>query len=280
MKTGLVLEGGGMRGLYTAGILDLFLKENIDFDYIIGVSAGACNAASYISRQLERNQRIFLNFIGDRRYLSLYNFLKTGSLFGMDFIFDEIPNKLDLFDYDAFKKSTVDFLTGVTDIMTGKTVYFNKEKMCGNFMILRASSSIPVFSPIVEFEGGKYLDGGTSDPIPVKKAVDDGCEKLVIVLTHNRGYKKSPERFKNIYRKIYKSYPEMINVLDKRHEVYNQTIDFIEKLESEGKALVLAPKRPFSVGRFEKKPSKLKDLYQQGFEETKEISEDIKSFLI
>lgn len=196
MKIGLVLEGGGMRGLYTAGVLDGLTDAHWLPDYVVGVSAGADNAASYLSGQRGRNFRINTDYLKDKRYLSVHNFLRTKSLFGMDFIFHEIPNKLDPFDYKAFASCPCAFEVGVTEVETGKTAFLGREPMeKGDFSALRASSSIPVFSPIVEIDGKKYLDGGTSDPIPVRRALEWGCDRVVVVLTRERGYRKKPEGF-------------------------------------------------------------------------------------
>ena len=279
LKTGVVLEGGGMRGLFTGGVLDCLMDEKITFDYCIGASAGACNGVSFLSGQRGRNARINLTYATDKRYVSLRNFLKTRSMFGMDFIFQEIPDKLDPFDYAAFQKNPTEFVTVVTDAETGTPFYFNKSEINGNSTVLRASSSIPVFSPVVEYKNGRYLDGGTTDPIPVAKALTDGCNKVVVVLTRDRNYRKQPESMRPIYKHILKKYPAMITALDKRHEVYNNTLDLLKKLEKDGTALVLAPPQEVTLSRFEKSPDKLQNLYQQGYNETKRLKKEIKNFL-
>lgn len=268
MKIGLVLEGGGMRGLYTTGVLDCFLDHDIMTDYVIGVSAGACHGVSYLSKQRGRSFRINTAYLKDNRYLSLRNFLKTKSLFGMDFIFDEIPHKLDIFDYDTFLNSPCEYKLAVTDVNTGKPVYFDKKHLNHDSTILKASCSIPIFSPIVEYQNGLYLDGGTSDSIPVKKALEDGCDYLIIVLTRDREYSKKPESFRGIYSKVFKKYPKMIECLDNRHLMYNETLTFIKQLEQDGKALVIAPSHPLDISRFEKNMDKLNDLYQLGYNDT------------
>ncbi len=265
MKIGLVLEGGGMRGLYTGGVLQAFSDGQWLPDYVIGVSAGACNAFSYLSGQQGRNLRINTDYLKDKRYLSVQNFLRTKSLFGMDFIFGEIPEKLDPFDYEAFRNNPCVFELGVTDVATGKPVYFSKDSFAdGDFTLLRASSSIPVFAPMVPYGDRFYLDGGTSDPIPVERALQMGCDKLVVVLTRERGYQKKPERFRAAYRRAFRKYPCMAGTLDRRHTVYNQTLKKVAELEQAGKALVIAPKTPLGVDRFEKNRDKLIAVYQQG----------------
>lgn len=264
MKIGLVLEGGGMRGLYTVGALDVLMERGITFDYCIGVSAGACNAVSFLSGQQGRGKRVILNYIGDKRYVGIGNFLREHSLFGMDFIFNQIPHELDPFDYETFLASPCEFVAGVTDVTTGAPAYFGREVMDHDSTVLRASSAIPLFSPIVQFQGGEYLDGGTSDPIPVKKALADGCEKVLVVLTRDRSYEKSPESFRHFYRRAFRKYPEMIRLLDTRHTLYNETRRQLWELEKQGTALVVAPSSPVEIGRFEKDREKLEALYQQG----------------
>ncbi len=279
MKTGLVLEGGGMRGLYTAGVLDALLDGGWLPDYVIGVSAGAGNAASYLSGQRGRNFRVNTSYLKDKRYLSVRNYLRTKSLFGMDFIFDEIPNKLDLFDFDAFYRSPCAFEVGVTRVETGQPEYFDKSYFTrGDFRLLQASSSIPIFSPMVYLEGKAYLDGGTADPIPVLRALDWGCGRVVVVLTRPRGYQKPPEGFRRLYRHVLRRYPNMVQTLDCRHQVYNRTLARLETLEQEGKALVVAPERPLGVDRFEKDKQKLSAIYQMGLEQTAALLERIRLF--
>lgn len=271
MKVGLVLEGGGMRGLYTSGVLDYFLDQQIFVDYVIGVSAGACNGVSYLSKQKGRNYRINTSYITDKRYLSLSNFIKTKSLFGMDFIFNEIPHQLDPFDYETFLNSPSEYKLGVTDVLTGRPVYFDKTHLNHDSTILKASSSIPVFSPIIEYQNGWYLDGGTTDSIPVKQALKDGCDHVIIVLTRDRNYIKKPESFRFIYSKVLKAYPNLIQALDNRHLMYNETLKFIKGLEQQGKATVIAPSSPLEISRFEKNINKLKNIYELGYLDASKI---------
>ncbi|MBO5407789.1 MAG: patatin family protein [Clostridia bacterium] len=278
MKLGLVLEGGGMRGIYTVGVLDCLMEENFRSDYVIGVSAGACNGASYVSRQKGRALRTNTEYIADSRYLSIRNFLKTKSLFGMDFLFDEIPNHLIPMDYETFYSDPCEFVIGVTDVITGSPKYFGKEMLEPKNTILRASSSIPVFAPIVEYQGGKYLDGGTTDAIPVKQAIKDGCDKVIVILTRERSYQKQPEKFRSIYHKIYKEYPKLVEALDSRHIQYNNTLAYLKQLEQEGKALVIAPDAPLPIGRFEKNPEQLKKVWNLGFDQTKKLMQSIREF--
>ena len=279
MKIGLVLEGGGLRGLYTAGVLDVLMEQGIQADYVIGVSAGAGNGVSYVSRQLGRNRRINTEYLKDKRYLSFSSFIKTKSLFGMDFIFDEIPNRLDPFDKEAFFASTCEFCAGVTDVRTGKPVYFGKDDLKQDFTVLRASASLPIFSPIVEYKQGKYLDGGMSDPIPAQRALKDGCDRLIIVLTRERSYVKQPEKFRAVYRRQLRDYPAMIDALDHRHELYNRTLETVRSLEKERKALVIAPQTPPEVSRFERNKQKLLELCEKGRSDTLRLLPQITTFI-
>ena len=269
MKIGLVLEGGGMRGIYTIGVLDCLMDEKFRADYVIGVSAGACNGSSYVSNQKGRAYRTNTEYITDSRYLGIKNYLTTKSLFGMDFLFDQIPNKLIPFDYDAFFNSHCEFVMGVTDVITGRAKYFDKSHVEPKNTVLRASSSLPVFAPIVEYQGGKYLDGGVSDSIPVKKALEDGCDKVIVVLTREHGFIKKPEKFRGVYKRMYKNYPQLVEALDHRHENYNETLSFLKTLEQEGKAIVIAPDAPLPVSRFEKNPEQMKKVWEIGYNDMK-----------
>lgn len=276
MKIGLVLEGGGMRGLYTSGVLDYFLDHQISVNYVIGVSAGACNGISYLSNQKGRSYRVNTNYISDKRYLSLSNFIKTKSLFGLDFIFDVIPHELDVFDYETFLNSPIEYKLGVTDVLTGRPVYFDKTHLDHDSTILKASSSIPVFSPIIEYQNGLYLDGGATDSIPVKQALADGCDHVIIVLTRDRSYIKKPESFRLIYSNVLKKYPNLIKALDNRHVTYNDTLKFIKELEQQQKATVIAPTSPLKIGRFEKNINKLKNIYELGYLDASKVMDSFK----
>ena len=278
MKTGLVLEGGGMRGMYTIGVLDRFLNAEISFDYVIGVSAGACNGVSFVARQRGRNYRINTKYATDKRYISLSNLMSERSLFGMKFLFETVPDELVPFDYGMFLSSPCEFVTGVTDVKLGRPVYFGKEALDHDTTVLRASSSIPCFSPMVPFRGGLYLDGGTSDPIPFRKALADGCDRVVVVLTRDRAYRKKPEGLRPVYRTMYRRYPAMIELLDRRYLIYNRTLDDLRTAESKGLALVIAPEAPLSIGRFEHDPRRLAAAAQLGYHDAARLEQKIRSF--
>lgn len=275
---GLVLEGGGMRGVYTCGVLEYFMERDLYFNYIIGVSAGACNAASYISKQRGRNEKVNIGFVNDSRYMSFRNLVRGKSIFGMDFIFDEIPNKHVPFDFETFHKSSCEFLIGVTDCNTGEPLYLNKEDVNNKFNALRATSSLPIVSPIVNFKGHELLDGGISDSIPIVKSIKDGNKKNVIVLTRNEGYRKNQMKFGNLVKFKYRNYPFLIEAMMNRHKKYNETLEYIEKLETEGKAIVIRPSKKLTIDKFEKNPEKLHELFQNGYEDAKNFYEKIKEF--
>ncbi|MDP4117797.1 MAG: patatin family protein [Bacillota bacterium] len=277
MKTGLVLEGGGMRGFFTIGVLDGFMDCGLSFDYIVGVSAGAAHALSYISGQYGRGLRANLDYISDPRYLSMHNLLRDRSIFGMDFIFRELPSEIDPLDYDTLASSTVEYKVGATNIETGKIRYFSKEELGDDFLALRASTSLPFVAQPVEIDGKKYMDGGIGDPIPVRRALLDGCDKIVVVLTRSVGYKKKPQSFRRAYTSYYRKYPAYVKLMDCRHKVYSAQQKLVSALEKEGKAVVIAPSASnTNTNHFEKRRDVLLKLYEHGYntacEKFKEIT--------
>lgn len=193
----LVLEGGGMRGMFSAGVFEAFMQKELIFPHIVGVSAGACNIVSYMSQQPLRTRRVIQNYVGDKRYCSLSNWLRTRSLFGFDFILKELPQNLLPFDYEAFRKYPGQLYVGTTDVITGKPAWYTQGDMDKDFLPLRASASLPFFAPVVTIGGHKLLDGAIVEPIPISKSIADGYQKFVIVLTRNAGYRKNT-RYRNI----------------------------------------------------------------------------------
>ncbi|WP_043933707.1 patatin-like phospholipase family protein [Bacillus sp. EB01] len=273
---GLVLEGGGMRGVYTAGVLEYFLDNGISFPYVIGVSAGACNAASYLSGQKGRNKVVNIDYVSDPRYLSWQNFRRNRQLFGMDFIFDEIPNKLVPYDYQAFNQNSTEFVVGTTDCISGEPVYFGKSDYGTDLLtVLKASSSLPFIAPEIKFGGRTLLDGGISDPIPIKKAQSEGYKKNVVILTRNEGYLKKPSRFSFLVNRKYPDYRGLQSSLRQRYQVYNDTVSYLKKEKQDGRAFIIQPNLPLKVGRMEKDPVKLSNLYEQGYTDAKLLSDDL-----
>ena len=274
INAGLVLEGGGMRGVYTAGVLEYFLEQEISFPYVIGVSAGAANAASYLSKQRGRNKKVNVDMVTDPRYLSWRNFIKTGQAFGMDFVFDEIPNKLVPYHYDQFYQTTSEFVVGTTDCHTGEPIYFSKEDYGQDILkVIRASSSLPFLAPEIQFKNKTLFDGGITDPIPIKKSVKDGNKRNVVVLTRNEGYLKKPSTFNFFVKRKYPHYRGLQQALAKRYRVYNETIAYLSEEEKKGNVLIIRPTVPLEVGRMERNPVKLETLYWQGYEDAKSMSD-------
>ncbi|MGG4489786.1 patatin-like phospholipase family protein [Metabacillus idriensis] len=265
VSSGLVLEGGGMRGVYTAGVLEYFMEKDLYFPYIIGVSAGACMGASYVSGQKGRNKTVNINYANHKSYLSLSNYIRHKQLFGMDFIFDEIPNKLVPFHFDAFLKSDQTFLVGTTDCKTGEPVYYNKNDIGKDILtILRASSSLPFIAPMIDYEGRKLLDGGIVDSIPIRKSQSDGNVRNVVILTRNAGYRKKKSTMEWMVRRSFRTYPLLADAMLNRYEQYNQTLDYIEEQEKLGNVFVIRPSKKLEVDRIERNPVKLERLYEQG----------------
>lgn len=260
----LILEGGTLRPIFSAGVMDALLDNNITFPYCIGVSAGITNGVSYISKQKGRNLEVVTKYRNDNRYLSYRNFLRCKSIFGLDFVFDEIPNNLIPFDMDTYRKYPGKVLVGVTNAHTGKTEYLNGKDLDDKATMLRATCAIPLLFPVIKINGKEYYDGGLCDPIPIKKAIADGNTKHLIVLTQPKGYKKELSK-KNILvaKLLNKKYPNLKTTLLNRHNHYNETVKFCEQLESEGKVLILRPE--YNLDSFEKDINKLKSSYDHGY---------------
>lgn len=280
MKTGLVLEGGGMRGGYTAGVLDAFLDEGIAFSYCIGVSAGACNALSYIGKQRKRYYYANTRYLKDSRYMGIRSLLKTGYLFGNRFVFDDITLRLVPLDFAAFQRESPHCpLTVVTtDCQTGKPRYDVIQNLTTEMKLVEASSSLPILSPMVSYQGRLLMDGGISDSVPVRRALEDGCEKLVVILTQAADYRKSPNQLMPLIRRTYHAYPRLVRLLEKRHIVYNETLDFLAEQEREGKVLIIRPQKPVEIGRMERNPEKITALYEDGLQDGAAVAARVRSF--
>ena len=279
IEAGLVVEGGGMRGVYTAGVLDYFMEKNLYFDDCYGVSAGACHISSYVSKQIGRSIKVTLDYINDKRYCSINSLIKTGDMFGVEMLYDIIPNKLELYDYDTFNKFKGNFYSVVTNCKTGKAEYIKIKDMKKDIIAVRASSSLPLLSRIVEINGKEYLDGGITDSIPIKKSIKDGHKKNVVILTRDKTYRKSKPKFLSFFKLKYKKYPNLVKAIENRYKMYNETLDFIEEEKAKNKVFIIQPKLPVKISRIEKDKDKLKALYNQGYEDAKEIYEDLMKFL-
>lgn len=271
-NVGLVLEGGGMRAVYTGGVLEYFSDHELFFPYIVAVSAGGCNAASYISKQKGRNKKVTIDLVNHPNYLSYKNYLFKNELFGMDFIFDEIPNQIVPFDYDTFNQSNQKFFIGTTNCHTGESHFIEKND-CGKEIntVLKASSSLPLMAPVVDYNGTPLLDGGISNPLPIDKSERDGNSKNVVILTRNIGYRKSRQKFTWMFKKKYRNYPKLVECIQERHEKYNSAIEYIEKQEQVGNTFVFRPSLPLQVGRIERDKTKLNELFKLGYEDAKRL---------
>lgn len=280
-KVGLVLEGGGMRGMYTTGVLDVLLEEKLFADAVIGVSAGAIFGCSYMSEQHGRGIRYNLKYIKDDRYLSIKSWLKTGNIFNAQFCYDELPNKLDVFDYDKFAENAakVPFYVCCTNVDTGKPEYIRCTDFTKEMDYMRASASLPLVSKIVYKGGKKLLDGGTADSIPVDFFRSIGYKKNIVVLTRPEGYVKEASSTAKLLKFRYKQYPEFIETNMKRHENYNKSVAAIEEYEKNGEAIIIRPSAEYKISRLEKDRDKLKYMYKLGRKDAKAKLNELKSFL-
>lgn len=267
---GLVLEGGGMKGLYTAGVLEYFMENALFFPYVVGVSAGACMGATYLSRQKGRNKKVNTELVCDHRYISYRNFIKKRELFGMDFLFDEVPNKLVPFDFQTFMNANEQFVIGTTDCESGQALYYNKHEHGNDILkIIRASSSVPFIAPAVDYDGKKLLDGGMSDPIPVRKAQEDGFRKNVVIMTKPAGYRKHPNLFSKMAKFLYRSYPKVANLLAEHYQLYNDTISYMNSPQQNVNFFIIQPSLHLPVSGIERNKEKLIHLYNLGYEDAK-----------
>ncbi len=274
----LILEGGTFRPIFSAGIMDALLDNNIIFPYCIGVSAGITNGFSYFSNQRGRNLEIMEHHRNDKRYISFRNFLKCKSIFGLDFVFDEIPNKLYPYDTDALTNYNGKILVGVTNAESGKTEYLDGKKIDSKNTMLRATCAIPLFFPAIKINNNSYYDGGLCDPIPVRKAIEDGNDKHLIILTRPKSYRKKLGRGNKLAAKLVgRKYSNLKNAFLTRHEMYNETVRFCEQLEKEGKAIILRPSEEQAIDSFEKDVNVLKQAYFNGYNMAIERLDDIKS---
>ena len=278
--SGLILEGGGLRGVYTSGVLRFFMDKGLFFPYVIGVSMGACNAANYVSRQPERNRIVNIRYVNDSRYLSYLRLLAGGELFGMDFIFDTIPHSLVPFDYETFRNSEVRCITVATDCVTGEALYFEKNALGEEYLpVLRASTCIPFISRPVRFNGLILMDGGISDSVPIGKSIRDGNTKHVLILTRPKGYRKKPSPLSRIARLRYPRFPGLSHALGRRHAEYNETMDCIDRMEHKGEAFIIRPRSYLPVGRIERSKVKLYTTYDQGYEDAEKAFERLTRYL-
>lgn len=264
-KTGLVLEGGGMRGVFTSGVLDAFMKHELYFPYVVAVSAGACNGLSYMSRQPRRARYSNIDMLRKYDYISLKSLLTQGSIFDPNILYERFPNEIVPFDYETYRKNRATFEMVTTNCVTGHAEYLSeKEDAKRMTAIVKASSSLPYVAQITEVDGIPMLDGGIVDSIPVVRAIDQGYSPNVVVMTRNRGFRSSEHDFK-IPRFIYKEYPRLRVALSHRVEVYNRQLELVERMEDWGEVICIRPERPMEVERICRNVEKLERLYEEGF---------------
>lgn len=280
MKYGLVMEGGAMRGLFTAGVTDVLMENGIEFDGAVGVSAGACFGCNYKSRQRGRAIRYNLRFCRDKRYCSVRSLIKTGDMFGGEFCYHTLPDKLDIFDYDAYNSNPMEFYVVCTDVESGRPVYkrlntVNSERL----EWIRASASMPLASKIVEIDGRKFLDGGISDSIPLRFMENNGYDKNIVILTQPRDYEKKDSKSISLVKKAYKKYPKLVGTYANRPKMYNEQLKHIRKSEKQGKAFVIAPPATLPVGHVEHNQDKLLEVYRIGRNTALKYLDEILKFM-
>lgn len=279
-KSGLVMEGGAMRGMFTCGVIDVFMENDITFDGAIGVSAGAAFGCNIKSHQIGRPIRYNKKYCNDKRYASFRSWLKTGDLFNAEFCYDTMPLVLDPWDQEAFIQDPMEFWCVATDVETGKPYY--RQLIKGDkedIKWIRASASIPIFSRPVELEGGKYLDGGTADSIPLRFFEKQGYDPIVVIETQPAEYRKKPQKHMPVVRFMMRKYPNMIKTMKYRYHMYNKEKEYVQAQERRGKILVIRPKKPLNIKSVNKDPNELERVYQLGRQVALERLEDVKAFL-
>lgn len=263
--TGLVLEGGAMRGMFTCGVLDVFMENDVTFDAMVGVSAGASFGCNFKSKQIGRAIRYNKKYCDDKRFASIGNLLREGNIFGADFCYNRIPFELDVFDTDTFKNNPMDFYCVCTDVETGRPYYHKCSDGLGtDLKMIQASASMPVVSKIVNINGKKYLDGGVSDSVPVRFFEKIGFERIVVILTQPVNYVKKPNRMVPLIKLMYSKYPNLVAAMKNRHEMYNECTEHVLELEREGRIFVIRPDEPLGIPHIVKNDAELERVYQIG----------------
>lgn len=280
MKTGLVLEGGAMRGLFSAGVTDVLMEEGIAFDGAIGVSAGAAFGCNVKSGQIGRALRYNTTYCNDPRYCSLRSLLKTGDLYGAEFCYSTIPYELDPFDVEAYNRNPIDFYVVCTDVETGEAVYHNcPESNLESMQWFRASASMPLVSRIVEVGGYRLLDGGIADSIPLEAFEKLGYERNLVILTQPEGYVKKPNKAMPLMRLALGKYPKLLRTMANRHTIYNQQVAYAQTRQADGAALILRPEAPLDISRTEHDADKLRAAYRHGQDVARKNLATIRAFL-
>ena len=280
MKTGLIMEGGALRALFSAGVIDVMMEHHLKFDGLIGVSAGAAFGCNYKSNQAGRAIRYNKRFAHDTRYCSVRTLLKTGDIFGGEFCYHTLPEQLDIFDQDTFETNPMEFVVVCTDVETGQPVYKRIDK-CGHdtYEWIRASASMPLVSKIVEVEGCKLLDGGIADSIPLAYFQQQGYRRNVVVLTQPEGYVKQPNSLMPLMRLSLRRYPKMVKAIADRHIMYNREVEYVKEEGLKGDTLVIRPKKKLPINHLSHDEAKMEACYQAGREVTLNMFDELKAFL-
>lgn len=280
MKKGLVLEGGAMRGMFSAGVMDVLMENGIDFDGMVGVSAGAVFGCNYKSGQIGRTIRYNMKYIKDPRYCSVRSLIKTGDMFGREFCYHTIPFELDIFDNEAFVKNPLEFYVVITDINTGKAVYKRIDSADQKGLkYMQASASMPLVSKPVVIDGKEYLDGGITDSVPLEFFIQKGYDKNLVILTQPKGYIKSKNSLIPLMKLKLRKYPKLIEAMTNRHIMYNKQTEYTEKMAQKGKAFIIRPSEKLPIGRLEKNPETLKAVYDSGRAEALKNLDKITEYL-
>lgn len=280
MKKGLIMEGGAMRGMFTAGVIDVMMEQQIEFDGAIGVSAGAAFGCNYKSKQTGRVIRYNTRFSRDKRYGGFRVLLKEGNFYSKAFCYEEVPLKYDLFDYDTYERNPMDFYVVATDVETGKAEYhILADRYDHGFEWIRASASMPLVSRMVEIDGRRYLDGALADSIPVQYFESIGYGRNIVILTQPKGFRKKPDPLLPLMKRYYRNFPHLVSSITTRHEQYNATLDYIARREAAGELLVIRPPEKLPIGRTEKDPDKLRLVYEIGRRTAEANMEEIQKYL-
>ena len=280
MKKGLILEGGAMRGLFTAGVMDVLLENGIEFDGAVGVSAGAAFGCNYKSQQIGRVLRYNLDYCKDPRFCSFRSLLKTGNLYGADFCYRELPFELDIFDCETYNSNPMEFHVVCADVENGEPVYRKCDRADQELLEwIRASASMPLVSKIVELDGHKLLDGGIADSIPLKYFERTGYDRNVVILTRPMEYRKGPNKILPLLKIALRKFPAIIETMAKRHEIYNETVEYICQQEAAGKVLVIRPEAPLEIGKIEHDPENIRAAYEAGRRAAEKRIAEVKEFL-
>lgn len=266
-QAGLILEGGGMKGVYTSGVLDFFLEKNLEFSHCYGVSAGACNLCSFLSKQKRRGYRSLTEYMDNKRYCGVYSLLTDGNIFNSKFAYNLVPNYLLPFDYDTFKQYQGKAYAVATNLETGMAEYLSIMDREEGMKAVQASASLPLVSRKVEYRGKLYLDGGIADSIPIQRSILDGNRKNIVVLTKEIGYRRKPSSHLGLIKVMYRNYPKVYGLMKERHTAYNGTMDYLMNQVENGQAFVIQPKQKNTIHRMEKDSAKMEALYRSGYED-------------